>query len=109
MRVRVVNLKMAAMNKFIRTKLENKVSDINAPMDLENDLNPMFKKMNDYFKEVLIDMYSITGEELTYCKNKFNQNKIYMYINMCNFYEKSGNINKRYEFMSANLPFINDM
>lgn len=52
------------------------------PLDVENAMNPLFKQLQELLKEWSIDMFGEQGDKRVEITEKYNQNKIYMYLNL---------------------------
>lgn len=76
-----------ALNKLIRTKLEDTHITKMGPFDIENELNPFIHSLQTLMKEWEFDMYDEGTESKGDKSNdKFDQNKLYMYINLCKYF-----------------------
>ena len=77
-----------AINKVIRRRFQNMQNTKIGPLDVENAMNPLFKQLQELLKEWSIDMFGEQGDKRVEITEKYNQNKIYMYLNLWRFYQK---------------------
>jgi len=68
----------------------------------------MIKSLQDVLKNWNIIMFGEEQENQHILTEKFNQNKIYMYINLCKFYEKLGDIAKSHAVLESYGDYIVD-